>query len=535
MKRIFSFSSIYSLFFAFCTASGFCLDKYSDIFKFDFKIFLISFSIAFILSFLFLKFLPDIKSKIDIEIPKKIENYLFLPQKKCFIRNWLIILICYIPAFLAYFPGLFTYDTLYQANFFINHDYIEINPIFHSFLVLLVLIFGLFLNSATIPIFILTLAQTLIMTAIFAYCIFIMSKLKMNKLIILLSFLFFALHPINQMFTLISTKDTLFSGLILLYILTLVELFYDKEKFFKKNINILKLILIICFMFLFRHNGFIAYILTLPFVLFALKNYKKSFICFLIPIVFYFSFGIIKKSFNIQPPPIASSIAIPLQQMGRVRKYEDKNLSELDKKAFRLIVSKDKELKYFPYNVDTIKIDSEMLHSDFIQNSIKNNPKLFICLYLKWMILYPKHYINAFFLQTFSYYYPIAKYKTIAEHFFILTYNRWDNLFGVPIYSYCFNPILRKFYDSIFLFNSFEKNPISFILFAMGVNFWIIVSGFFILFFKKQYNFILPLIIIPFLFLTVLFGPIALLRYIYQNYLIIPLMLGFCLSKFEKN
>ena len=362
-----------------------------------------------------------------------------------------------------------------------------------------------------------------------------MLKLKINKLIILLSILFFALHPINQMFCLISTKDTIFSGLILLYILFLVELFNNKEIFFKKNINLLKLIIVICFIFLFRHNGFIAYILTLPFILFSLKNFKKAFICFLTPILFYFSFGIIKKSFNIKPPPIASSIAIPLQQMARVRKFQNKNLSELDKKAFRLIVSKDKELKYFPYNVDTIKIDNEMLHSDFIENSIKNNPILFISLYLKWMILYPKDYINAFFLQTYSYYYPIGKYKTIAEHFFILTYNRWDNIFGVPIYSYCFNPFLRKFYDSIFLFNSFEKNPISFILFAMGINFWIITSGFFILFYKKYYNFILPLIIIPFLFLTVLFGPIALLRYIYQNYLIIPLIFGFCFSKFEKN
>ena len=176
-----------------------------------------------------------------------------------------------------------------------------------------------------------------------------------------------------------------------------------------------------------------------------------------------------------------------------------------------------------------------MLHSDFIENSIKKNPTLFIALYLKWAILYPKDYINAFFLQTYGYYYPLAKYKTIAEHFFLLTYNRWENIFGVPIYSYSFIPSLRKFYDSIFLSNSFEKNPISFVLFAMGINFWVIFSGFFILFFKKQYNLILPLIIIPFLFLTILFGPISLLRYIYQNYLIVPIILGFCFSKFEKN
>ncbi len=535
MKRICKYSCLYSLFFSFCLTIGYCLEKYSDVFKFNYNLFFSSFIVVFFASLLFLKFLPKIQDKINIKIPEKINNFFFKPEKKCFIRVFCFILICYIPAFLAYFPGLFTYDVIYQANFFINHDFIEINPIFHNFLILLVLIFGLFLNSATIPIFVLTSIQILIMTLIFSYCIFLMTKLKINKIITLLSLLFFALHPINQMFSLISTKDTLFSGLTLLYILFLIELFSNKKIFFEKNINMIKIILVICLMFMFRHNGFIAYILTLPFILFSLRKYKKAFICFLIPILFYFSFSCIKKSFNIKPPPIASSIAIPLQQMARVRKFHDKNLSNLDKKAFRLIVSKDKELKYFPYSVDTVKIDNEMLHSDFIENSIRKNPKLFISLYLKWMILYPKDYINAFFLQTYAYYYPIGKYKTIAEHFFILTYNRWENIFGVPIYSYCFNPNLRKLYDSIFLFNSFEKNPITFILFAMGVNFWIIVSGFFILFYKKQYDFILPLIIIPFLFLTVLFGPIALLRYIYQNYIIIPILLGFCLSKIEKN
>ena len=535
MKRIFNFSCLYSIFFASIFTFGYSLEKFADIFKFNLKIFIISLVLSFIISFLFLKFLPKIENKINIKIPNIIDNFFFQSNKKCFFRIWGFILICYIPTFLAYFPGLFTYDVIYQANFFINHDYIEINPVFHNFLILLVLIFGLFFNSATIPIFVFTTIQTLIMTSIFSYCIFLMSRLKINKLILFLSLIFFATHPINQMFCLISTKDTLFSGFVLLYILFLIELFQDKEIFLKNKFNIIKIILAICFMFLFRHNGFIAYILTLPFILFSLRKRKKAFVCFLIPIIFYFSFGLVKKAFNIKPAPIASSIAIPLQQTARVRKYQDKNLSETDKKAFRLIVSKEKELAYFPYNVDAVKIDTEMLHSDFIENSIKKNPTLFVALYLKWAILYPKDYINAFFLQTYGYYYPLAKYKTIAEHFFLLTYNRWDNIFGVPVYSYSFIPNLRKFYDSIFLSNSFEKNPISFVLFAMGINFWVIFSSFFILFFKKQYNFILPLIIIPFLFLTVLFGPICLLRYIYQNYLIVPIILGFCFSKFEKN
>ena len=535
MKRIANFSFLYSLVFSFFICSGYSLEKYADIFKFNLKIFLVSFFIIFILSFLFLKFLPEIIIKIDLKIPDRINDFIFKDNKKCFFRIWGLIFLCYIPAFFAYFPGLFTYDVIYQVNFFVNNDFIEINPILHNFLIFLVWFFGLLLNSATLPIFIFTLIQLLIMTSIFAYCIFMMSKFKMNKIIIILSFIFFAFHPINQMMCLISTKDTLFSGFVLLYILFLIEMFYDSENFFKKNINILKVILCACFVFLFRHNGFIAYFLSLPFILFSLKKYKKAFICFLIPVLFYFSFSSAKNLLNIKSPPIASYLSIPLQQMGRVRMYQDKKLSNLDKKAFEMIVSKQKAFSYFPYCVDTIKIDTSMLHSDFIEKSIKSNPKLFIALYLKWAILYPKDYINAFFLQNYSYYYPFGKYKTIAEHFFLLTYNRWNNIFGVPVYSYCFIPQLRKLYDSVFLFNSFEKNPITFILFSMGMNFWILASGFFVLFFKRQYRAILPLSIIIFLFLTVLFSPIALLRYIYQDYIIIPLILGLCFFKFEKS
>ena len=539
MTRILKYSLIFSLIFSFLTFLGYKLDRFFDIFTSNnILVFVFSLIFSFLLCFLFLKYLPWLNNKIEkVKLYKKIENIFFKDEKRCFFNCLIFILICYIPAFLAYFPGVFTYDVIWEADFFIKHDYIEIHPITHCFLVYLTLILSSFLKSSTIAIFLHVFFQMLVLACVFSYCIFIFSKYGINSFVKIFALLFFAFHPINQMFSLITTKDSLFGAFVLLFILLLIDLFNNQNRI-KDNKYKICLIFTIFLMFLFRHNGFVAYILICPFLIYFLKkDIKSSLIVFLTPIILYFSFSILKNNiFEIKPPPIASSIGVLLQQMGLVRVRYDSELNKTEKLAFRQIVSENNELNYHPFCADSMKLNpkSSSLHSDFIENSIRKKPLLFVALYLKWGILHPKDYINAFLLNNHTYWYLPKKFLTMQEHYFLLTYNRWDNINGIPIKSYCFNPILRKIYDDIFLYNAFEKNPVSFLMFSMAFNFWFVLFSFFVLFYKKQYNIIVPLLIIPALFLTVLFGPISLLRYIYQNYLIVPILFAGVFSAFKK-
>ena len=384
------------------------------------------------------------------------------------------------------------------------------------------------------------------MVSIFSYCIYILSKYNTNSIIKLFSLLYFAFYPAHHIFCVSMDKNTLFSGFCLLFVLNMFEIINSfKNNKNANSLNIVLAVLSVILMLLLRHNAFYAYILVLPLFYNIFKNKKKIFLFLLIPILFNILFIGVKKLYNIQPPQIASYLAIPLQQMAYVRMVKEHNLEEDEMLSFRNIVSENNELNYNPFDVDSIKLDgfnfinpyddNLMLHSDFIQKSVKENPKNFIGLYFKWMKKYPKEYINAFILQTYYAWYPFAKWSeaNIANRYIIPLENAWDFIAGIPIYRYNMLPNIRKKYTEIFNADICEKNPLKYMLITAGSNTCLNIFLFFIVFFKKRYDVIISSSIIFILFLTVLIGPVMMLRYVYQNFLILPLLFAACFSDFK--
>ncbi|MBR3605847.1 MAG: hypothetical protein IKL52_07450, partial [Candidatus Gastranaerophilales bacterium] len=66
-------------------------------------------------------------------------------------------------------------------------------------------------------------------------------------------------------------------------------------------------------------------------------------------------------------------------------------------------------------------------------------------------------------------------------------------------------------------------------------NLWVLISCAFLLINKKKYQHLIVFIFPFFLVLTVLFSPTALLRYVYYNYLILPVVLALTFSKFKND
>jgi len=98
-----------------------------------------------------------------------------------------------------------------------------------------------------------------------------------------------------------------------------------------------------------------------------------------------------------------------------------------------------------------------------------------------------------------------------------------------------FNKKLKKYIDNYLMFSGFEKSPITFVAYSVAFNTWFIIIGLALLMYKKKYNLIIPILIVPVIFLSVLFGPVMLLRYLYQDFVIIPLLLAFVFGNFNKN
>ena len=534
-RREIIFSAVFSFCFTACALCGMALDRLGTVWvNYNWAVGLFIFATAFFAFFMLLELLPKLDKGLRFT-NKYLESRFFQPTWTSFAYCFGFIALCHLPAFLAYFPGVFTYDVLAQAQFFADKDYLEIHPILHNLMVYGALLINQKFNSGIIGILIYTVFQVATTLAVFSYTIKVLSKYKTPFLLKLGALLFFALYPTNQVFPLIATKDILFSVFVLLEVVLLTELSIDKTAFLNSKIKCGWLALGALLMFLFRHNGLHAYILTLPFLLFfyikACKlNYKKLLVIFLLPLVLYGVVTVIKRACGIKPAPLASSLGIPIQQLGRVRLVHDKTLSEEEKELYRQIIPPQNEFAYFPLCVDNLKLDGFTLHSDYIENSLRTHPEYFTHLYTKWARLYPYTYVDAFLLTNYGYWHPFVKFKRLGLHLYLLTYNRWNPIVGIPVHSYGMIPQLRAFHDKIFLNNRFDNNFFTRLLFSISLNTWYFITALFILAYKRRYDLIVPLLLPLGLLVSVLFGPIVLLRYVYQNFLILPLLAAFCVT-----
>ena len=539
--------------FTFFYIIGFKLEAYSNLFYghiLFFKIFC-----CFLASFLgFLGFVVNL-DKINlflskIKIPNFIQNTFLKGDNKSYIFCFIFISLIYFFSLLAHFPGIVAYDVPFQEHFFNIENPRELHPLLHNLLILLMIKINQCFNSEYLGILFYSIFQSLTIVAIFSYCIQFLSRQKIFSIFKFSALLYFAFYPIHQILVFTTTKDVLFSGFALLFIILLLELILKNDDFLNNKIKKMLLIFSIFLMFCFRMNAFYVYLASLLFLFPFLRNIfkednKKVIILFLMPILLFSFFLFVKKNHGIKRPSIATIISTPLQQMGRVRLKYNEILPEEEKTAFQNIVSKDCELKYNPYIVDPLKIDNnkiQMQNSDFIENSIEKNPENFLNLYFKWAKKYPKDYINAFLLTNYTYWYPNAKYSKIYRYsngalftLFVNNENEFDIIANTKIGRKNLNPILKFYYDLLFKNNNFENNKFLFFIFSYAWNLWILIFCSFILAYKNEYRY-LSILIFPLISLFVmLFGPVSLLRYVYLNYLILPIIIGFTFNSDKNN
>ena len=142
-----------------------------------------------------LPFLSIILSSIISNLPKTAtwinksqKQYMLTPffnSKKYFFLIWAIIFICWIPVFLASFPGIYGYDSLYDHQLFAHH------PIIHTLYLYGTIMLGKILfDNYAYGMAIYSISQMLIMSAIFAYICRYLVKLRTPAIFQILAILF---------------------------------------------------------------------------------------------------------------------------------------------------------------------------------------------------------------------------------------------------------------------------------------------------------------------------------------------------------
>ncbi|WP_022756348.1 DUF6020 family protein [Butyrivibrio fibrisolvens] len=464
-------------------------------------------------------------------------------DKKYWLTIWGILIVLQIPVMLAEFPGFFCYDAQDELNQVLTRSFSTHHPLVH------VLILGgnialghKLTGSWNIGICFHLTMQMLFMTGVFAYALTFLRKniaiksvdkasgninYRGKKVYRTIAVLFFGLFPTIVMYTLCSTKDGLFSTFLLLLVIELMKLLSDTENFFKLKRHIFLLILSAMMMSLLRHNGFYAYIVFIPFGVFALrKYYKKVLILFIIPVILSIVIESgLTAALNADSSEHQEMITVSIMQLARTWRYTPEDFSEEDKEVLLSFLS---ERALGTYEIRA----ADYMKSFFDNAEYDENSGAYWKLWAKMMVSHPMTYINAWFLTCYPYWYPFAVINPYRGHQMPHFTYEDSSYFEYEVeppgerHTLAFG-FIDKLYYKMSLTPFQQKTPIVSLLFSMGFYFWVWMYFAFYTITKRKLMVCLPLMPVFLTWLTLMLGPVALIRYMLILWYITPLLPAF--------
>ena len=451
-------------------------------------------------------------------------------QPKKFLQTWGILFLSYIPVLLAAFPGFFTYDAEAETYMVFTEKYSTYQPLLHVILLgwTLRIVYHI-TRSYNAGILLYLLVQMGILAACFAYEISFLRSIGVKRWVCNLGTVFLALFPTVSMFVCCTTKDTLFSGGVILLTTLLLEMARDVEAFWNSRLKKLLFAAAMLLILFFRNNGLYALVVFLVFFGIIYRKYWKKWLPVLTAafLIFTVATQSLIMAFHARKGPMAEMLSVPIQQLARVYKEAGSQLTEEDSEILYSLIPQVILEQYNPKLADMVKLN-------FMEDNFKGSPGKYISL---WFRLGWEHfdiYVNSFLANTYGYWYPdtvIDGYRGIwvsdrqyeDSSYFAFTIEN-------PGVRKSFLPPLERFYEKISLELYQQRIPVVSMLFSPGFWHWVYAfAGLYLLIFRyKRQAF--SLAFIGLLYLTVLLGPIALVRYVLYLFFAVPLILGLLIA-----
>lgn len=447
----------------------------------------------------------------------KMKNKQSIIKKKwiIFIISFLVIITCWLPYFLSYYPGILSPDSLSELGTVINNftTISDHHPVLHILFIAIPYNIGKSIfGTVTMGVALSTILQMSIMSLIFSSFIVFLYNRKVNDFILLIVLLFYALMPMHGYYSITMWKDVIFGGLLLLLTMETIKVI---EKANSDSINIKSIISFIIVSLLcifFRNNAIYMYILLAIFTIFMFKKYYKTFIIsFLIVFGTYFIVkGPIFDYFNVEKSSSAEYIGMPLQQVGRMA-FKNIEFNKNEKKLIdELIPLETLSTTYNPVTSDGIKFNKE-----YNVTAFDSNKSDYFKLWLNLVIKHPDIAIEAYTISTLGYWYPGVQYwsvSTVIE----------ENNFNLHMY-----PKIPDYIRAIFPKLESREMPIFNIQWSIGFCFWTLLIFGIVAFKKNKWNALYPYIPIFGIWLTMMiaspvFGEF---RYVYGAFTCLPLLM----------
>jgi len=456
---------------------------------------------------------------------------------KAFFLTWLIIFICWIPVFLAFYPGAFVYDAQDEYVQVASRAFTTHHPLTHVLLLGGCVCFGnKFLGSYNAGIAIYTIFQMIVLSGIFAYTVSFLRR-KLSKGICVAVTLIYGLFPIFPMYAVCSSKDTLFTGAFLLLLVQLIrfsEVMFNTDNANVKELckqnkgSIAALLLFMIAMMLLRNNGVyvILAMLLLTLLVAAFSACKRRRI-----LVFSALFAaglLLYKGIDISLATVLQAddsenqeiLTVPIQQLARTYKYSPEIFSKEEKEVLFSYIPED-ILQI--YDADL----SDLLKAHFNNQQYSKTSSDFWKLWMNELAKKPVTYLNAWFMTSYGYWYPDTVINVYGgQQRFTFQYGD-SSYFGFeteqPGVRDSKFPWLEEQYRRMSLEIYQQDVPVISMLFSPGFLFWMFMGSILCCIYKREYTWLLPFGCIFLLWGTAILGPTFLVRYVLVLWFALPL------------
>lgn len=447
-----------------------------------------------------------------------------------------VIFLCWLPVFLAYYPSVFAYDAEGQLYQVIAHDYSTHHPLLHTlFLGAFFRLGGQALGSYSAGMAVHSIVQMLLMALVFGCTLAYLYRKGVSVYLRIVLLVFYALFPTNSILALSTTKDVLFSALVLLYTITVYRMGVDgMENQCKEDTDFVKkdwaaYVIISVLLLLFRNNAVYAYVFSIPFIYLGLRRSKdteavslrRKYLIASVSALFLFAMGsmALKAALGAQNGSPREMLSIPLQQMARTRVKAEETLSpEMQQELDKYIPSDWVFAAYNPYLADPVK-NRAVIHDD---------PVGLVKTWLKLGMDNPQIYIDAFLDNSIGYWF--LEDRTHAQIYGIGTesgfgYLSTDNRVmpaGCEIVEHSYLPGLRTAMERVVSDNVYQNIPIVRVLFAPAFYWWLLCMYMASAIYSRKYRFLIPAVFLVIYYLTLLLSPTVLIRYMYPFVITVP-------------
>lgn len=459
---------------------------------------------------------------LDAARRKKPERHGELSLNKCFLLSWLVFFVGYLPCFLAFYPGIYCYDMIWQWAMYATGSYSTHHPLIHTAASGAVLelgkkLFGSYEGGLALH----SILQLLVVTGSMAFAFRYVVKIKVPRKALAALGIFYMLFPFFPVLGISTTKDVVFGSLFLVVFVCVCEIVMDKAVYRGWKLGFFLAAAVL--MGLFRNNALHGLFVTSVFLLCKIfislwRRRKTGFtarllVLFIISMVLIqLMMGILERGFGAEKGSIAEMMSVPCQQLARTYVYRGEEIFKEDKELLTRYIPEENLLGYKYYVSDPVKAGLDAGY-------LEENKGAFIRLWLRLFKQFPGEYVQALLYNTMGIWYTGGDSSCFVAFDMMEPFDEEHVVEHRSLF-----PAAEVFYRWFQDENLEKYAPVLSLVFYSSFYCFMIVLCAGVFMGKKQYNLlILPGFLLGYV-ITLVFGPCITVRYVMGIMMCVPVL-----------